>query len=420
MKKLLLVGILFAVLIALSCAYAASLYTLRSGTNLNTSYYEKGAEDNYFDYSSSKVISKFHRDASDWNAWYYPLGFNLTESDSFWGRIDFKTPINFTTVRTCGVGTYTPFALFGFFDSNQANMDVNSLLAYFQIDDFQADSGVLTMTSDSTPSVNDTNIYTPAASTSYYWILYYDSSSRDFTGKLYWANDTLIRTFTVHVTSGKTFSVDMFAISGYKTGDGNCGYFMNDWEITYFKANNGTSEHNAVVIQNQDSDYTMNLSDGTDVRTAEQTGTKTVYVWNTTAGKPVGVMDIDFDSALSDPRIPNITSATDAVVGIALFHNITAYPSEVTNWWLLVPKTIGGPYHCPLAATLSDVNISCTNVNLAPSYTEVSVGGNTYYKISNQGGGNGGSGVPEFSDFAWILAAGLGIGSFVLVRMRKN
>ena len=164
--------------------------------------------------------------------------------------------------------------------------------------------------------------------------------------------------------------------------------------------------------------YTFQLYDGTDVSTYGQTGVQSVYIWNDTESKPAGTLVINFSAALDNIVLPEISSAIDAAGGKGLFHNLSAYPAEVTVSYVLVPVTTGNPYHCPKATSLADISTACTDVDLSPSYTTVTLGGKSYYKISNQGGGNGGGeAIPEFNWYTLLIAA---VMSFFVIFLRLN
>jgi len=161
---------------------------------------------------------------------------------------------------------------------------------------------------------------------------------------------------------------------------------------------------------NSQSGYKFTLPNGTDVSSNGQTGDLTIYVNNTTANKIVGILDVNFTASQGDIILPNITSGSDVSAGIALFHNGSAYPDTVLSKWLLVPNTTGNPYHCPSVTSMADISTACTGVDLSPSYTTVTIGGQVYFKMQNQGGGNQGGeevAVPELSDYAMYAILGL-------------
>jgi len=171
------------------------------------------------------------------------------------------------------------------------------------------------------------------------------------------------------------------------------------------------------------SGYTFTLPNGTDVSSTGQASAVTIFVNNTTSGL-VGELDINFSAAMDDITLPNIASASDVPGGKALMHNLEAYPSAVTGKWILVPKLEDslGPYHCPNAEVLADITTSCDSVDLEPSFTEVSIDGQDYYKMENQGGGNqdgGGETVPEFSDYAMFAILVVIAGGFFAMRRKS-
>jgi len=175
-------------------------------------------------------------------------------------------------------------------------------------------------------------------------------------------------------------------------------------------------------IINPQTGISFELSNGTNVSHDGQTGFHTIYVNNTTSNKIVGLLDINFTASNNQITLPSLTAVSDAVAGKAVFHNGSAYPSYVITKWLLVPK-LGSeytPFHCPLATSLADVSTSCDSVDMSPSYTEVSIDGQTYFNMSNQGGGNGGGEtVPEFSDYAMFAILVVTAGGFFAMRRKS-
>jgi len=176
---------------------------------------------------------------------------------------------------------------------------------------------------------------------------------------------------------------------------------------------------------NPKSGLSFELSNGTNVSSVEQSTLVNITVKNTTTNNNVGWLEVNFPTAQVDITLPTITAISDIIGGKVIMHNTSgAYPSIVTNKWVLVPKLEDslGPYHCPNAAILGDVNISCTNVDLYPAYTEENIDGQDYYRILNQGGGNqeggGGETVPEFSDYAMFAILVL-VGTAVVGTSRR-
>lgn len=169
------------------------------------------------------------------------------------------------------------------------------------------------------------------------------------------------------------------------------------------------------------SNIVFQLSDETDVTTVGQTGRHDVYVKDDN-GDFVGILDVDFDLAVSDITVEDLTVETDAIAGKALMHHLPFTDAAIQGGYILVPWLGAGyeGYHCPNAEALEDVTPSCSSKTTG--YTDlVNIGGTDYIKMPNQGGGNeGGGAVPEFSDFGWILAAVLGTGGFILIRRRKH
>jgi len=169
------------------------------------------------------------------------------------------------------------------------------------------------------------------------------------------------------------------------------------------------------------------LQDETDVTTEGQTGVKDVFVKNSN-GDVIGKFTVDFVSIIQNINAPALQIDSSIVLGKAFMHHSDAYPLTITSPQILVPK-LADPsyvcYHCPLLGipnpTFDDISQACTGITY-PSCSTTNIAGQDYWVMDNQGGGSGpgGSGVPEFSDIAYILAAVLGAGGFFLVRRKRN
>lgn len=217
-----------------------AIYVEKFGTDLNNDVTQKGTEDNRMDYSASKILSNFWRRIGQTNMWVYDLGVILDQDDSFWGRVNFKTPTNFATTRTAGGGVYSPYAFLGYINQGNTANNGNNLCFYNYNNTIQRSQ----ITDDAVNNDRDTWNAGLAASTEYYLIMSYDGVAQQLEITLYLASDdSVVHTFnTVTLTPGRTFTVDSFGLRTLIPGDGNAGYWTNDWEVTYLKANSETRE----------------------------------------------------------------------------------------------------------------------------------------------------------------------------------
>ena len=419
MKKLAFVVILFALLIALSAAQAQSVYASRTGINLATGYSERGS--GYFSYSNGEILGNFPRHDPQVQSLYFPLGTTLTQADSFFAKFKFKTP---TTMdgTSHGAGDYA-FAQFGFFDSTKAVSIQNSLV--FAIAPWTGGTGGLFCSNVYYDCYWSYPPVLVSPSTTYFVTLSYNSANGQFIVSVYDSSEQLLGSGSQTVAG--TFSVDAVGVTGFSEGGvtGPLAWVAN-FEITAIKANSGTTEDGHII--NPQSGVKFTLADNTDVTLNPQTGSKTVYI-KKADGTITGQATVDFDQGtLDDINAPALTVDSSIVLGKALLGHTDSFSGSFTTVKLLAPK-LSDPtyvcYHCALSGipnpTLADVSEACTGVT-HPACTTTNIAGQDYWVMDNSGGGSGpgGTAAPEFSDFAWVLAAVLGAGGFVLIRRKIN
>lgn len=211
---------------------AGTIYVNTYGSNLSK-VIEKGAEENYFSWDADNdyITSQFDRE-DVWNAWLYKLNQLIQQDKSFWSKISFTTPSDFS------VSAGTPSARPGLFNNSAGTNETNS----FQIELYpQGGDFAGYVKEDDGTSHTNTDTYTFVASTNYYVIIKHDAATDTATYELYTASDDTLRANASLTTTGWTFNIDMIGLSSVKSA-GNNGRYSNNWTITGIQINTGITE----------------------------------------------------------------------------------------------------------------------------------------------------------------------------------
>ncbi|MDD5181698.1 MAG: hypothetical protein PHC66_00835 [Candidatus Nanoarchaeia archaeon] len=446
MKKLIL-AILFAALITLGAANAQSVYVSKYNDAIGTDYSVIPASGNHFTLPSgggnSYLSTRFYgAEWTDWENYWFSTGQTFTQASDFYGEFRIKTPADFQA------GTGGAIASFGFTNGasstpaqyyelknvfsvyipawNQPHPNATMQIMFY---DSNGNSG---------PDVSGGGVTDAIkANTDYIIKMSYTASTKDFKVDVYdLADGSLADTATINIGT-KVFSVTSI---GVFSGDymGSLDQFNLPWLIYGVKANEGTTEEGQSIIA-QDGDITFEWSsDQSDATQTSKTSLQSVDVKDAQS-EYSAVLDLDLSAASLDIALPSLTTDFDGTQFKTFLHPATpwaiwnALPPNAGVWqddWIYVPintgagYTLAGVYRCPDATQISDISEACGGYEIPSEKTETQMNGVLVGKIPNQGGGSGGEGggssVPEFSDIAYVLAAVLGAGGFILVRKYKH